>query len=258
MGFKIFVHAIRLVIGHLGVALRIGGLLYVVQFATSFAVAFFALDHLTSRNNFDPSYMVWLVPISVMVVVTNIWIAVAWHRYVLLDEMPGAVVARFNGDRIFAYFGKSLLLGLVAVPIVLVAGFAVAGVVSALFAAGAVTSGPPSFIIALVPLFLVYVPLAIILYRLALILPASAVGKPIRFGDAWSATRGASGTIVGLAILSVLCIVLLDLPTSLLQGGPLVWVGLVWQTLIGWVEVMVGVSILTSLYGHYVEKRPIS
>jgi hypothetical protein len=33
--------------------------------------------------------------------------------------------------------------------------------------------------------------------------------------------------------------------------------GLVWDFVFGWVQLMVGVSILTTLYGHYIEKRPL-
>jgi hypothetical protein len=31
-----------------------------------------------------------------------------------------------------------------------------------------------------------------------------------------------------------------------------------WQLVIGWPVMMVGLSILTTLYGHYVQKRPLA
>ena len=255
MVFKIFVHAVRLVVGHLGEALRIGGLLYLVQFAVVLAVALFAPVRPTAASGFDPANLVVLLPIVVVGLVTNIWIAVAWHRYVLLDEMPGAVVAPFNGERMLAYFGNSLRLFLIALGIAI--AVILVAVIAATLSRGAQASS--DLLVQLAPL-VIYALIAIILYRLALILPASAVGKSIGLRDAWSATAGATGTIVGLAILSVLCVLVLDLPAMLLgnSGAPFVWLGVVWQTAVGWIEVMVGVSILTTLYGYYVEHRPIA
>jgi hypothetical protein len=252
MGFKIFVHAVRLVIGHLGDALHIGGLLYVVQFGAALAVALLTPSQpMTGTSKFDPTYLIYFLPFLVIVIVTNIWIAVAWHRYVLLDEMPGTVMARFNGERMLAYFGNALRLFLVAIAIAIVV------IIVATIAAG--ISRGADLLVQLAPL-VIYALVAIPLYRLALILPASAVGKPIGLREAWSATAGATGTIVGLAILSVLCAVVLNLPGVLLSNGsgPLLWLGIIWQTLVGWIQVMVGVSILTTLYGYYVEHRAIA
>jgi hypothetical protein len=33
---------------------------------------------------------------------------------------------------------------------------------------------------------------------------------------------------------------------------------LIWQCVFGWISVMVGLSVLTTLYGHYIEKRALS
>jgi hypothetical protein len=256
MGFKIFVHAIRLVIDHLGDALRIGALLYLVQFVVIGAIALLTAGRITSPSDINPRDVLYFTPIIIALIVVNLWIAVAWHRYVLLDEMPGAVVARFNGERMLAYFGRSVLLVLIAIALTVVASIIVGFIAVPLF--GSIgTSRPAAIIGGLVVFLLVYVPLAIVLYRLGLVLPASAVGKPIRFGEAWSATAGTSGTIAVLALLSVFSVWLLDLP-GLLFSGPLIWVRLIWQVVTGWIEVMVGVSIITTLYGHYVERRPIS
>jgi len=257
MGFKIFIHAIRLVVDHLGAALRVGGLLYLVQFGTVMGITLLTAGRITSMRDFDSGLLFYLIVLAIVVIVANIWIAVAWHRYVLLDEMPGAVIPRFNGERMLAYFGRSLLVGLIAIGLILVASIVVGLVATPLLGAGR-SSAPAILLTEFVVFLVVYVPLAIVLYRLALVLPAAAVGKPIRLGEAWAATSGASGTIVGLAILSVLCAWLLDLPAMFLANGPLLWVGIVWQTVVGWIEVMVGVSILTTLYGYYVERRAIT
>lgn len=36
------------------------------------------------------------------------------------------------------------------------------------------------------------------------------------------------------------------------------WVGFVVQVVTGWVSLMLGISVLTTLYGHVVERRPLN
>ena len=259
MSFKIFVHAIRLVFGHLGVALRIGGVLYLVQLAATILAVFTTASWVTnSAAGPDPGALLYLIAAIVVLTVTGAWIAVAWHRYVLLDEMPGAFVARFNGDRTFAYVGRSFLLALIASGLGLVASIIIGVIATPVLTVATQLSSSAMVLVGFFVFLLVYVPLAIVICRLALVLPASAIGQPMRFGEAWAATSKASGAIVGIALLSAVCVWLLDLPSLLLTFGPLLWVRIVWQTLVGWIELMVGVGILTTLYGHYVQRRPIA
>jgi hypothetical protein len=96
-------------------------------------------------------------------------------------------------------------------------------------------------------------------YRFAPLLPASAVGQPLTFGAAWEATKGATSAIVVLAIVSAVASFVIDLPALVLglAGPPGHILGLIWMLGTGWVKMLVGVSILTTLYGHYVEGRAI-
>jgi hypothetical protein len=91
--------------------------------------------------------------------------------------------------------------------------------------------------------------------RLALILPATAVGRPMTLGESWRYTARASGAIfVAIVILSALSIgagFVLDL---LLPGG---LVRTVFDVVVTWISLMVGVSVMTTLYGHLVERRAI-
>ena len=59
-----------------------------------------------------------------------------------------------------------------------------------------------------------------------------------------------------LAILAVLGSVLIDLPVlSLMNIMPL---AMTWTFVTAWIKTMVGASILTTIYGHYVEGRPLA
>jgi hydrogenase-4 membrane subunit HyfE len=89
--------------------------------------------------------------------------------------------------------------------------------------------------------------------RWGLILPATAVGRPMTMGDSWNATKQHSGAI----FTAVLILIALNLVVSLVVGFVLgdnivtAILGLV----INWISLMIGISILTTLYGLVVEGR---
>ena len=84
----------------------------------------------------------------------------------------------------------------------------------------------------------------------------AALGDSLSLGDAWGATNGAMGDLLVLAILAVLGSVLIDLPVlSLMNIMPL---AMTWTFVTAWIKTMVGASILTTIYGHYVEGRPLA
>lgn len=249
MGFRIFAHAIALVFNNLGPALRISALLYFVP-AVLAQVAIVTIV----MQSADPqaTLRVTTIAFSIVAAAAALWIAVAWHRYVLLDEAPGAALPVFHGDRVLAYFGNTLLVGLIAFAIALVT-FLPLGLLMAGFARGGAVA---SYAALLVPLISIFV-IAVFMYRFTLILPASAVGKPIKLSEAWAATRGANGAIFVIAFLSSLCVVVLSLPVVWLAQSGIWWVAAIWEILVGWIQLIVGVSIVTTLYGHYIEKRPL-
>ena len=61
--------------------------------------------------------------------------------------------------------------------------------------------------------------------------------------------RQASAGVTGLIGL------VLGAPLALMPTGSLF--ALLWGGAAGWVQLMVSASILTTLYGHYIEKRPL-
>lgn len=238
MGMNLFVHAIRLVLNNLQAALRISALLYFVPAIVAYALLSGA-DPST-----PPSPLAILV--SIIAFIGSLAIAVAWHRFILLDEQPAGWLPAFDGRRLLSYFGYSLLLGVIALVIMIAVGL-VLGIFAML--GGVILFVLTSFVTVFVVL--------VIGFRLALILPASSVDKRLGLGEAWSATSGATGDIVVLALLCAGASVVLGL-VSLIFVGPLSPLGILWDAAAGWFSLMVGLSILTTLYGHYFEGRPIS
>jgi hypothetical protein len=191
----------------------------------------------------------FLLP-AIIVMFCGPWIAVGWHRYILLDEEP-AWVPVLRGRRMAAYFWRGLLILLIAGG-VYVAASVIVGVVAAV-AMGGMTA---PFLVLTTIAFLVLLLAAIVIgLRAATALPGAALGAMEGIGDGWRATKGRWGTFLGLALL----IGIIEFVTTLITGllalpFPIV---LILQALLGWLYGMVFLSILTTLYGHFVEKRSL-
>jgi hypothetical protein len=180
--------------------------------------------------------------------------AVNWHRYVLLDEVPQTISAMLRVDAtVWRYFGNLILIGLILIPLILPL---------------MVISVPlvPENIAMFGLLALAYVTFVIspILYRLSIKLPAIALGRQdFRMGDAWNSSRDNWWQFVGVgAIFSVISWgvgLVLALVSSLLQNmfGPVFGFGvdMLIQTGVNWILTVMGITLLTSLYGFFVEKR---
>lgn len=250
MGFRIFLHAIKLVFGQLGDALRVSGVLYLVTIMLYGIAFYFALQSVMAGGSPD---VLWQLNVAGLVsAVFYLWIAVGWHRFVLLDEPTQLPVPPFRGDRMLAYFGRllqTMLIALVLVVAVMIPGALVANAVQ----------GSANSIIVILPPLVAFVAMFVFGYRLAPMFPAAAVGRPVSMREAWAATRGATGTLFLLAIVSVIGSILIDLPgLALLQLSQGPYLNMAWVLVATWVKLMVGISILTAIYGVYVEKRAIA
>ncbi len=250
-GLQIFTHSLRQVTGNLPAAIKVSGVLYIAQFI---------LAQLLQSSMGDPMQMpmemeatgggVVMALLGFLVtIVTSVWIAVGWHRYVLREEQPG-IVPPFLGDRLLGYFGKSLLIGLMMIPLAMVLGV-VAGFIATPF----VSNGSILMTMIVVGL-IVYLPVGVVALRLSTILPGVALEPGQQIGAGWSATKGETPNFIVLVILSLIMALILNLPLFyVFPFGSIL--SLVWTFIVGWFITMVGVSILTTLYGHYIEKRAL-
>lgn len=144
-----------------------------------------------------------------------------------------------------AYLGYSILIGVALAVVVVVMAFLVSRV--------APVNG---VLMALVSSLVVFVPAVLLALRLSPLLPAAALGDSLALGDAWGATNGATGDLLVLAFLAVLASVVIDLPIYSLMG--VMPLAMTWTFITAWIKTMVGASILTTIYGHYVEGRSLA
>ncbi|MGE4327395.1 MAG: hypothetical protein AB7E21_15035 [Pseudodonghicola sp.] len=197
----------------------------------------------------EPLSPVLWIALQLLGSVATLWVAVAWHRYVLLAEYPGSVLPRFHGGRVLAYFGWSLVLGVVL--------FALPGAVIALLAwtaTGGVIKEPSAGVI--LPIVLAALVLVWVLARLSLVLPAAAIGERLGLRDSWQATRPIALGIIGLFALTFGFAMLLMVGVMLAYYA-LPLAGQIAAAVFQWIMTLLQLSILTTLYGVYVEGRSL-
>ena len=241
LGWQIFTHSVRLVWANRGVALRISAVLYIVSavfqlWAQTSSIGL-AEDAVTSGG----TAMLQLF-VAVLSVIVSLWIAVAWHRYILLEEVPEGFLPQWHGDRMAAYFGRSILIGLIMVGVI-----AVSAIPLVIGLAGVVGAS----VMALGTIFAVFV-----FYRLCAVLPSTAMGKPITMKEAWSATEGTTGTIIVLVLCMFIGVLLMIVPAAMLAAiSPMLSV--VYLLAAQWFFTLFGISIFTTFYGYFIEKREL-
>ena len=98
--------------------------------------------------------------------------------------------------------------------------------------------------------------LGAVAFRLASVLAGVALEPGHRLTEGWIATRG---HMADFLLLSLICgamvAVVQTLGATLLSGLPLLYLGFMF--ILQWAVTMTGISILTTLYGHYIEKRAL-
>ena len=119
LGWKIFVHSVRMVLGNFKQVLQITigpALIATAAFVSLFfifGVPAEVFDENAGTIAHQPNAGFIFLTVAIFVAVM-LWIAVSWHRFILLEEYPHRLLPPFRSDRILADLGRSLLLGLVA------------------------------------------------------------------------------------------------------------------------------------------------
>lgn len=255
-GLEIFSHSARLVLRNWKEALQIGLLPFVIVFVAGALLlggSMFSMaqmggpdmmgDDVAAMAGFGVRFfLMWILAMFIILTVI-----VNWHRFVLLEEYPSGWVPPFRMGLALGYFGRIIMLVLLAVVAMLPVMF----VATMLDAA----TGGSGMMVGLLTI-LVGIFLGIAFYRVAAILPAGAIGKPITLQEAWEATRGATGTIVTLVLVLFAANLVVQLVVAVLMVvfvplGILAYMAA--TVFLG----LVSVSVLTTFYGHYIEGRPI-
>lgn len=253
LAWQIIIHSVRQVFGNLGAALRISALLMAIQFSvttwfTSRMAEMGLTDPLNPPTEIPAGVGASSLTMLIVAFVAGPWVAVAWHRYVLLEEAPGAALPAWNGGRWAAYLWAMLRVGSVVVGVVFI-GLIVLGTILALL--GAMTQGnaPKLTIVAL--LAGTYIG-----YRLCLVMPAAALGEQMSVGTSWKTTAPGSKQIVFLTMILLgfsLAVPVIGVAVSVVSPA----IGMLVQMVISWALFLIGASVMTTLYGHFHQGRSL-
>ncbi len=213
------------------------------------------LNRAENPQKFVPGILIVSLLIGLLTIVAFASIAVNWHRYVLLDQVPlGWQRLRLDGI-VWRYIGNIFLIVLI---------FAVGEIAFGLIAALSVLILRTAALVILVPLviglifaFLSYG------YRLGCKLPGIAVGRDnISFGEVLDSTQGNFWRFVGLGLLNFVVLIglgvvvfLMTFVASRSSGEALLSIVVAVQFFVNWVASIFGVTMLTSLYGYFIEGR---
>jgi hypothetical protein len=238
-------HALSSVRNNIAYAFRISWPWYAVLIAVNLAASFVVspFEGSTAQEPTAPQFLV-LLGLVVLSLVAFASIAVNWHRYILLDEVPqGSEIFRLDA-KTWRYFGNILLIFLI------------------LFAVSAVNTNALAFpAVILIVLGLIFA--AILFFRLSVKLPAVALGREdFGFRQSLAATQGNNialflivlfEIVAAFAVLALL--LLLTLAIGSISATLALVVSAVLQIAINWVFTIFSITILTSLYGFFVENR---
>lgn len=266
MGWDIVKHSLRMVVMNLGAALRVTlapvviGLVLAYLIGSLLGVDFGALftdpdvletlsgnasvaDPASGLSDAQVQSIAMLVPISIILyLLMASWMAVSWHRYILVEEKLG-VVPTFDFGTVTAYAGKSLLIGLIIMAAVIAVSLVLLPVLGFTFGL---------FLYA----FVIGIGVSFLVFRLSICLPARAIGEKMGIAESWSKTSDMSGAIFQAALF----IALINTVINVVSGALGVYMPIVAEglSMLGtWIMTLVGISILTTLYGIIVEGRQL-
>ena len=277
IGLTIFTHSLRQVLGNVGMAVRISGWLALVYIAFLAAMLLWLPDWFllamqgvpvspANEPDIGAGGLLLLVVGLIAGLVFFFWaitvVAIAWHRFILLEEFPSGFIPYRNNFRIGRYFWIGVGISVLAA---LVVGF-VSGILGMVFGpfflasveSFAQTSSlqfiGTTFLIGMVLGLIV----AVLYLRMALILPAIALDDGMTIGQAWEATGGYTVAIFVLALvlafINVVVSIGMEMAFGSAGGG---WFYMAIAGLYQWFFFMLNVSVLSTLYGHIVQKREI-
>lgn len=241
LGWKIFRHSVMMLWRNLGAAVRIS---LVPIFALA-AILVGAMVLLAGSGVDNPAvFNVISLVLVLMACCVGVVIAVAWHRFILLEEEPEGFLPPVHVRESLSYVGRGLLI--FAILLVVVG--------CPMFLVIAVAGNAPAIV--MFAMLLASVAGAVGFYRLAPIAPAAAVGKPLSLKEAWDRTRGMTGALLVAAVCLFGLGFVLGFPGGALGViNPVV--ASLWSIAVSWITTFLQLSAMTTIYGHCIEGREL-
>lgn len=240
LAFRLLRHSILQLTGNLGAALTLS-VLPLLLAVLGIGIGMAARQALAVGD--QPGIIVAVVAVAIVAtfVLAFVSLAASWHRHVLLGERPQ--VFRSIGGSEARYFWAAVRMSLVIMLIVFMPMILIVALTSAL-------NG--SIYVTMLASLIIGIAVAIIGLRLGTGLAGAAIGAARPLTTGWKGTESCLGTLLLLAVFSQILQTILNL-ASQIPG----LVGLVATLLAAWLGTLLSLSIITTLWGHFVEGRAL-
>lgn len=264
--FKSFVHACILVLENINFLFRISWMWIALTVLLEVVrVMMFAGGNFTAdiKDTMSSGHIVMLIITGVISLIGFSSIAVSFHRLVLLGEKE-ELIPTINIDwDVFRYAGNILLIYLASAVIALI-GMVPLGLLSvALYYLTGGSKG--AYVIMAIGAFLIFFHVMGMVSRIYVKLAGVALGRTdFSMKQAWNATAGNTVSlatqILMIAFVSIIIMFIFGLLTALLAvtlgllGGI---IGGVMFAIVYWLLIMLGISVITTNYGYFVEGRSL-
>ncbi|WP_170761038.1 hypothetical protein [Ruegeria lacuscaerulensis] len=181
-----------------------------------------------------------------------VWIFIAWHRFVLLEEFPQGWIPPVRGWCVVKYFKQSIKVLAVAWIISFGVGMAFLVLFTVLTNAELL---PRAVLIlpTIVSMFVSY----FFVFRLGLVFPAAAIGHSLSVREVFLITKGKNGTLLVLSFIQIFGLIMTSwLIDTVAAAVPTA--ALATEALVQLFFSLICVSVWTTLFGVFVEKRELS
>jgi hypothetical protein len=233
---------VRMVFTNFGDAIKVTGVLYLAMFVAQIVLLPQPSEDILTKAatiSIQPTIAASILYL-IIAMIASIWAVIGWHRYVLLEERP-TILPKLLPANMLSYFWRTIVLTLIISFLIAIPG-GLGGMVASYL--GAMLGMAVGVVIAV-----------FIAYRLSPVFPAVALGNSMTFGDAWDKFRGKNGMLIGLSLVSVALHAILSIPAYYLVPSSVP--AQAYLFVIGWLQFTIGASIVTTLYGVYVEGREL-
>ena len=259
-GSQLLKHSFGMIERNIGTAMRISLVLFLISLALQFGTSFWTtmnIEYVTGLGMGAFVAMTYLP--SVVTIILGAWSAVAWHRFVLLEERPSGWLPQFHGREVLRYILWLLVLAVIylvlLIPLILLMVPFVVGI------EGGNQPGAGSFILIFLATSVMMMVVVVVLSRLSPVLVSRAVSNRLSLADAWRATRGSTKPIIGFMFIMLLFLLVFGVIVGLIimvlkTIGLFLIIPL--YMLFAWFLALLQISYMTTLYGHYVENRKLT
>jgi hypothetical protein len=257
LGFKLFRHALLMLIQNFKQAVQlivapmvilVGIFLAIMALlaTTGIGLADFGSDVSSDWLFRTPQFWISVIVGFTGAIAVICGMIVNWHRYVLLQEPVGWWTSPFRSGQLAGYVKLGLVVCVISTVIFVVIG-ALAGAFAGAF-------GNPIVFVVLFALF--GGPAYVFVVRLSLSLPSQAIGSNVSMSEASVKTKGAFWTI----LIALICVTVFNFLLNIVETGMQYvsgFLGVMTSLAFLPINMLLFASLLTTLYGYYIEKRDL-